>query len=341
MPGQNQHTQKAISNLVQNLEIQRETFLSGVSTDIHGFISQQGAQCLTIVGRSSRGRIERTWKLAASFEYINCLVAFSRQQSYQGLMLDSGLTEPVVQKVIDRYESFYRSNNELISQELLQALLQDKTAVRCLTSTIVESVAHSMKGISSIVCKQASELLEENLQTLLDTSTGHMITSTTSHVVSAAISAPIVHTIAALIVKFLSTKLGMLIIKVLSTTALKGIIAAIIKKFVVTAVIGAIIKAVAAKFGLSTVGAITVVLLPIIAAYISYEIITFPDHLGQKVADQVTGELRSNFAETNANVLMEIFKSLAETSVNALGKEIAKQPEIQRSVAELLVDLSS
>jgi hypothetical protein len=83
-----------------------------------------------------------------------------------------------------------------------------------------------------------------------------------------------------------------------------------------------------------------VVLLPLIAAFIAYEVVTFPAHLADKVSTNVAVELGLNFEQVNERILQQIVGQFTTTGVLEVGKLLAKDPDVQHSIIDLLTELS-
>jgi hypothetical protein len=330
----------SVRNLVELLGENKEAFLTSVNQTIRSYIERQGAECLTIIGRLPSGEIGHTWKLAPNLEYCRCLMAFCQAKQFKGYALDSGLTDPVVELVAKEFESFYQDHNHQIANELTRALARNEAFVNSLTQALVDSVSGVSKNTASIVKQKASMLIADQLQNLLQTGAGEAITATTTKVIAGAIAAPLTASIAAMLLKLLAVHMKTIIIHILSSAAVKAIIATIVKKYVVAALVGGTVKAIAAKLGLSMAGAFAVVLLPLIVAFIAYEVWRFPAHLGKQVADKVMEELGANFAEINEGILLQIVGDLGKSGARELAKRLANEPEIQQSLDELLASLA-
>jgi uncharacterized protein YacL len=185
-----------------------------------------------------------------------------------------------------------------------------------------------------------AELIADQLQVLVQTNAGHAVHASTTKVIAVAVGAPITQTIAALLLKLLALHLKTVIVHVLASTAVKTMIAAAVKKFVVGALLAAIVKAVGAKLGITAASAFIWVLLPLIAAFIAYEVATFPAHLGESVSAKVAAELGDSFDEVNENVALKIIGQFAGTGLRELAAMLARDPAVQRSVGELVAGLS-
>lgn len=75
------------------------------------------------------------------------------------------------------------------------------------------------------------------------------------------------------------------------------------------------------------------IVLPLIVAYIGYQIATFPEKLGNKVSKKIRVELEQNFESTNKTMLQKIFDTVF--GGNELVEIIAKDEEFQTMLKTL------
>jgi mannose/fructose/N-acetylgalactosamine-specific phosphotransferase system component IID len=116
------------------------------------------------------------------------------------------------------------------------------------------------------------------------------------------------------------------------------LIATAVKKFVLAAILSTVAKALAAKLGIAAGSAFAVVLLPLVAAFIAYEVATFPEHLGAKVSEKVATEIGENFEKINENVVAQIVGQFARTGLVEMARLIGQDPDVHRNVLDLLAD---
>jgi hypothetical protein len=107
---------RLVDDVVAALGSRKDEFTRDVQDAVAKFIAGQGGNCLAIVGRSPSGAIARTWPPLPTMEYARCLYAFCRGQHYADLALDSGLTDPVVEVVTERFQEFYIDQSDEIAE---------------------------------------------------------------------------------------------------------------------------------------------------------------------------------------------------------------------------------
>lgn len=344
-------SKEKVQELVNLLGEKKYEFLNDVEKSIENYVSNQGSNCLTIVGKYPNGAVYKRWYLSARLEYISCLIAFCRQQKFQGKELDSALTDPISNIVSKRFESFYEKNTESISQVFLKYLVNEKVMLRSIVNVVVESAAAKFTADRAIglmtqpltagMKDRVTDLIISQMHHVVHSSTAQAVMTTTKQIVGAALTIPVAKTVALILVKLLASHMAVIIAKILSSAAIKTLIATVIKKFLLAAILAAIAKAVAAKLGIGVAGAMAIVLLPVVAAFIAYEIYTFPPHLGAKVAAKVSGELSSQFDAINTNIAQEIFRALPEIALTDLAENLAQSDAVQNEIHKLFVEVAA
>jgi hypothetical protein len=328
--------QQLIRDLTERFEQKKEGFLSDVRNAVTRYISNQGADCLTLIERKRSGN--KTWRLSAHPGYALRLIAFCRGAKYDGNPIDSGLTEPVIGVVTKQFELLYQSNDEEIARAIMHYILQDKVLSKGLVDTVVGSAA--VGYAAGQIKEKAAALILDQLKDVMQTAGAKAVIATIGKTVAAVASKPIATKIAMLLMKFIAMHLKVVIAKVLATTAVKTLIAAAVKKFLIAAIIAALVKAVAAQFGISASAAFLWVLLPIIAGFILYEIVTFPDHLGEKVGDKVAEDLRGSYRRINDEVFEKVVSEVFDTGLDVMMSKLAETEEVQQGIKDLIGSLA-
>jgi hypothetical protein len=319
-------------DLVTRFGDKKESFLSDVRHAVTGYISSQGSSCLTLIERKSNG--PEVWSLSPHPGYALRLIAFCTESKYDGHVIDSGLTEPVIGIVTRQFEMLYQSNDEIISKAILNYIMEDKALSKSLINTIVGSA--SAKKLSEEVKDKVASLIVSQIKHLTQTGAAKAVIATVGKTVAAVAAKPIATKIATLLMKLIAVHLKTIIAKVLASAAIKGIIAAAVKKFLIAAIAATVVKAIAAKFGISASAAFLWVLLPVIAAYLIYEVATFPQHLGEKVGDKVVEDLRGSYNKINDDVFERIVYEVIDVGIGALASELAQNREVQDGIKELI-----
>ena len=274
------------------LEPERDQLIEGSRSRVKKYISGQGSECLKLIEHKRGGT--KIWMLGADPRYVARLSAFcvNRPPTYSGNRLDSGLTQPVVNIVTEEFEKVYDRKSEAIGDAIATELLSDEEFAKAVVSQILDNSAS--RKLNSKVRGQVIDLVLEQISQEVSQASMDAVSAKVSSSVASVAAQPITAKIALMVTKLIAANSKVIIAKIVASKAAKLAIAAAVNKFVAAAIVAALAKAFAAKFGISVAGATTVVLIPIILAYITYEIATFPEHLGERSRTS----LRLNFAAT-------------------------------------------
>ncbi len=331
-------TKELVDALTVKLGENKQTFLSELRAELKSYIQGQGKNCLTIVEHKSWGK--KSWELSASPDYVKRLIAFCREKDFDGNKLDSGLTEPIIERIADKFSGLYAQQEQHLAELLAHRVMTDKTMSAALVDGIVGTAAHSLtEGAKQKLAALLLEPIKQSAAQIVQSSAGQAAAHTVISAVkssAAHMSAPIAAKIAILLAQSLSTTLKVVLAKVLASAALKAAIAAAVKKFLVAAIVAAIVKLVAAKFGITALGAFVWVLIPLIAAYITYEVIVFPETLGEKVSEKVVSDLAGSFDQINRSAMETVVSEVFANGVGGLGAQIGKSEAMQQLIAELI-----
>ena len=94
------------------------------------------------------------------------------------------------------------------------------------------------------------------------------------------------------------------------------------------------VKAVTANFGISAAGGLWF-LLPLIAGFI-YEIVTFPQHLAEKVSDKVVEDLLGSYTKINSDVFERIVSEILGEGIGGIAADLSKSKEVQDAINDLV-----
>ena len=321
-----------VQALVDSLEQQKPNFLSNVRVNVSNYIRNAGSDCLTVVERSSDGSVASTWRPGANTNYARRLVAFCRGVKHDGKVLDSALTDPTVAVVTREFEKLYESQHEVFATAMAGDLVRDEVFARGLIDSVVQSksIALITDGARQLAAKQLLVQLQAGFHTLVTSSIG----KTVGHSVAAAVATPVGQKIALLLVKALSIHMKAIILKMLSSVAVKKAIMLYAKKFIAAAVLAGVAKAIAVKLGISAGGAVMLILLPVLAAYLIYEVTTFPKQLGEKVAERVVQELDASYRSLNTEIAQSMADAVLTVGLGALASQLAQDSELSIAIAD-------
>lgn len=329
---------KLVADLTARLGEGKAAFLSELRAELSEFIRSQGPGCLAIIERRASGPV--TWALEASPAYAKRLVAFCRGKTFEGNELDSALTEPVIERISAKFSAYYQRHEAALAEALTRAIMNDAAMARALVDGVVGTAAQSLsEGAKQKLAALLMEPIREAAGSVLGSATTQAAAQTVvASVKSAAahVSAPVAAKVAMLLVQSLSATLKFAVAKVLSSAVLKAAIAAAVKKFLIAAIVGAVVKLIATKLGISTLGAFAIVLIPVVAAYIAYEVYTFPKALGEKVSEKVVEDLGGSFDKINASTMEQVLSEVFANGMGGIGAQIGKSEAVQGLLAELV-----
>lgn len=322
----------AITDIVKSLGSKKYNFLNEVESAIDSKISNSSiSDCLSIVIRYDDGS-SVTWRPSEVLDgYLPRFLAFIRKEKYKGHVVDSYLTDRVVNVVTSKFEAFYKDNSDIIAKSVLNLIISDHSMSKSLTDSIIDSTSGALPTVFK---NQLSALLLERLE---DTMLGGIIhtasdtvTTWTAKAVSAAAAIPISKAMAMLIVKHMAILMKGTIAKVLASTALKTMLATSIKKLVAVKIIGAAITLFASKVGLtSTASIIGWIVAPLIIAFLAHEVYTLPSKMGEKVAKEVRNELDGKFSNLNRDVVSSIVNTVLYSGLSQLTSQVANDPKMK------------
>lgn len=334
-----------IEEILSKLEDKKYSFLNEVEYAIKYKLEHTSiSDCLSVVIRYSDGSTGATWYPKEVLDgYLPRFVAFIRKKKYNGNVVDSYLTDKVVDVVSNKFDSFYSNNSDLMAKPLLAALLSDAVFAQTLSTHIIET---TNGALPAALKAKLSTLLLQKLDSVLGgniiNTTSHVVTTLTMKVVATAAAVPITNTLALLLMKHFAVLMKGVVAKVLASAAMKSMIVTTVKKIAAAKLIGATITLFASKVGITSTGAIIGwIIAPLILAFITHEIVTLPKKLAEKVSKEVRNELSGHFTNLNNDVVSSIFTSLLTTGAASLAGEIAQDPEMKELIKQLTSKIHS
>lgn len=318
-----------VTEIVNILGNKKHSFLDSVEHSIDSHISRRSWQdCLTIVLRDSNGSVRSTWYPSEIADgYTPRFIAFLRKKKYNGYAVDSVLTDDVVKLVADKFSSFYKDNSNCISKPLLDQLLKDHVFVEQLSKQVVEI---SNGTLPSAIKSQMTTVIIHNLENSMNVniaqSCGHIIAVSTTQIVAFATTLPISKAMIAVMAKSMGIYMKTIIAKVLASTAMKTMMMTAVKKIVAAKIIATMVALVSAHLGGVSIAWFVI---PLLAAFIAYEVSNLPKKIGKKVSVAVREELYGEFNNINTNIAQQIVSSFSLSALSSLASDIANNDEIK------------
>jgi hypothetical protein len=264
---------------------------------------------LTFVTPSGR-RLEP----APSVAYISALWSFTRNQLYEGETLDSALSQPIAETV----------------QSALQDFLGSEAAHTAIATAVGGGVGGASQSIlSAELTRVAKEVFDQTglspksvLEDLV-VHTAHdqavnFLHSAAGKALLAALSKTLVTAVGKIAVYSLVKAAA---VKAVSSVAFKSLIVAVIKKIgLLTIAKAAVIKLLAIALPAVVVAKIPIfwVLLPLVVAFLAYEMHNMPGKLSKELPPQIGEKLQENWPEiakaTADHILLEAMRRAAEAA---------------------------
>lgn len=323
-----------VTEIVKILGGKKRSFLDSVENSINSHISHRSWQdCLTIVLRNDDGCVCSTWYPSEIADgYTPRFIAFLRKKKYKGYAVDSVLTDDVVNLVADKFSSFYKENSDCISKPLLDQLLKDHVFVEQLSKQVIEISNGALP--SAIKSQMASAIihhLENSMNVNIAQSCRHIIAASTTQIVAFATALPISKAMIAVMAKSMGIYMKTIIAKVLASTAMKTMMMTAVKKIVAAKIIATMVTLVGAHLGGMS---IAWVVIPLLAAFIAYEVAHLPEKMGEKVSEAVRAELYGEFDNINTNIAQQIVSSFSMSVLSSLASDIANNDEIKEMLKQ-------
>lgn len=349
--------------LIDKLEEKKPKFLADLRTAIESHISSKKTEdCLILVTRPTSGGGTTIWypfgKLSQVQSYVPRLIAFLNplndqkiyKESGREYIVDSVLTDEVVQIVTNQFTQFYKDNQQLISEYALVIIASDQRIADCLLNSLVKNnkatrfATERIKGgVKDFLLGSFQERVHDFTGIL-----GHKISIAAQHAVAAPITTAVAAKLATavshaasystskvIIMKistYVASHLGTVVAKVMAVPAIK----AVITKLITASVVAALVKAIVVKTGMGLGSAVTVVLVPILLVFLAAEWMGFSEKLGEDIADSISKELGGDFSKTNSQILTGLFEEFLGDQGEELGKMIAQDEEVTKQLTNLL-----
>lgn len=321
-------------SIVQALGAKKDAFLNSIENAIYSHISSKSvSDCLSVVTKNTIEEKGIKWVPSELFDgYGGRFIAFLRKKTYKGKLVDSYLTDGVVNVVTREYGKLYSNNSQIISDAVMTAMLSDKVILNALSQQVVETV----NGTLPTVAKQKlSDCLihniEQSMGVNITNAAGHAVTVATTHIISAATAIPITKAMLAVLGKSIAVFMKGAIAKVLASTAVKSMLTMAIKKMVAVKIVGTLLAMIGAHFGGISIGW---VLLPAIVAYLLYSVVSLPQKLGEKVSQAVREELSGQYDSINQNIAKQISFSVASSLASVFARDIANADEVKQLLGQ-------
>ena len=344
---------QALTALAEKLEGKKHQFLRELETSVKTHVAAKKTEdCLIVVTRpvGDEHSAGVKWYWNDGLPYVSRLISFLRRKNFStngtSYGVDSILTEEVAAIVAGSFSKFYTSESALISEYAIAHILENEKIANGLIDSLVKGskltryasarLKHQMKDLMMNGLLSQTEHIQNQIGHSIVTGT----TKATAAIVSSKLAASVGTAASSAIGKVIMKKVAVYVTKnigVATTKLLAGpVIKALVMKFAAAAIVSAFIKFIVVKTGIGIGAAIAIVLLPLLAAVLAHEWSSFPEKLGDSIAESICAELSDSFVKTNKEALSNVFQQLLEDQMEAIGRHLVGDAEVAEGISELL-----
>lgn len=343
----------ALAALAEKLEDKKYTFLNELRSSVKSHVAAKKTQdCLIVVTKSTSHPTASgvSWYWNDGLPYVSRLISFLQKKNHvengTTYSVDSILTEEIAAIVANSFTTFYTQESEVIAEYAAAHILENQKIANGLIKSLVEG-SQITRYASKRVKRQLMDTLMGGMLSQVEQiqgQIGHSIVMGTSKATAAiasshlagavgqAASSAIGKVVMRKIAIYVSHNIGAVAAKLMAVPVIK----ALVMKFAAAAIIGAFVKFIAVKAGIGIGAAVAFVLLPILIGVFAHEWNSFPEKLGESIAESICAELDDNFVEMNTQTLDNVFQQLLEDQVEAIGKYLADDYEVAEQIGEVL-----
>lgn len=345
----NESAKARIVEIVASMDRQKIPFLNTVKSRLKTNLERTSPRtCLTIVERHSSG-IEQNHAPAVSGAYFGLLWDFCLKKPHNGNALDSAVTAPTIEIVIEEYQKLFSDSGSEFASLLSAAVMQDDA----FRTALVDAISKTWGGtVPAAVRAQAISAVTNALASKTQAVMHSSVVQTTAHAVqvaavkgvAVAVSSPLAAKIAAILVHNLSVALAshikVVIAKLIASGALKTILVGKLKTILAGTILAAVIHALAAKMAALGISAgpgtvFFVVVAPLLLIYLKYQYDHLPEKLASMVPNTVVSDLDGRYREVNFTIVDNIYQQVIGVGVGALLSEIVNDSGFSSALNEL------
>ena len=313
----------------------KSRFLDEVEEEIKSYIISRKKSCIAICQMKNEDVIHYTWDLDNDIDdFAKVLYHFLKKKPpvYKGYALDSALSKPITEIVIKRWTQLFVKQGDVISKGIIQTLVADKAKLKTFLTRISEV---ALAGVSKAVEKKIIDKIADQIYDSVQHGAIHTMGQHISNVATTAAGSTVVTTITHILMKLIMMHASQIVAKILASSFLTHLVGALAKKFVLAAVLAAVAQYLWVHFGvIISSSAIVWVAIPAVAAYVIYNIRTFPRKLGEKVSKNVKDELSVKYESVNQTILDKVWTSVIDG--DELVKSVQNDAEFCQAMKKLV-----
>ena len=317
------------------LAAEKSSFLNGVESEIKKYIISRRKNCIGICQMKSEGNVHRTWNLDNDIDdFAKVLYHFLKKKPpmYKGYALDSALSKPITDIVIERWTQLFVNQSDAISKGIIQTLVADEGRLKTFLTRISEI---ALASVSKAVQQKIINKIADQIVDSVHHGTLHVVGQHVTNVAATTAGSTLVTTITHILMKLMVMHGSQIVAKILASSFLSHLVAAVAKKFVLAAVFAAVAQYLYVHFGvIISSSAIMWIALPAVAAYIIYNIKVFPQKLGEKVSKNLRDELAKKYEGVNQTILEKVWASIIDG--DELVESIRNDREFQQAMQQMV-----
>ncbi|KAH8816668.1 hypothetical protein F5884DRAFT_229857 [Xylogone sp. PMI_703] len=320
---------------LQALDREKAYFLDKVQTKVYLYIKSLTRQdCLGIIETvtvdgnkvQERYTFARTADWSARFSIFTTGRDPTQPPHYEGNPLDSFLTEPVKEQVVNTMLQFYSENQAQLVDCLVNALV----AIPVFRDTLKDHVKIYLAQVKPEIRPQereelatiaTDEILEQVGRSVFARDENNM--TDRDSIAAGAIRATLAASIAAVVRDYLSRPEFRYQIDQLVSQAVSGTLIVTLISTLVT--IGAITASSASLWWLIAPAVVGL-------GWMTYKALNLPDDLGQKVSKAISKRLDESFRLFNDEILSSIFKDTIRNRLDQVGRAIMGNEHVTHSI---------
>ncbi|MCJ1295061.1 hypothetical protein MMC34_006622 [Xylographa carneopallida] len=330
-------TSLTLTTLLASLDGQKPDFISSTRTKVYDYIAaQERTTCVSIVEADGLSAGNPRTHRPGLDSYLKVFGCFIAREPYHTHALDSALSVPIASIVSDNYGAFLGSHAPEIEGYFLSRITGDEVVRKTLMAHVATELCK--KGVKTARGKLTHLLIQSMTQHAAHTHVGiavqHSVALAASHTTifaaGTSVGSAAGSVIAALLVKALTMHIGVILPKLISSAAFKGIIMAATHKVVCVTATVAAANMLAAKFGAA--GAATfahLIVGPLAAGVIAYKIKNLPKDLGRSISNGVTDDLEGTF------------RSLTQTVIEGMKEEVCNMDAMAAAVVGEIITVDN
>jgi hypothetical protein len=328
---------KELDKAVKLLGDEKSSFIADVKQGTSQYLANSTPKiCLTII--ENKKYSDTTHYPEVGLTYFSVLKDFCFGGRHDGHSLDSALTDPIINIVVEIYQKLFSDNADALSKALTAAVAKDQAFAKALRESLEDSLRGTIpattkdlimeNGTREIISHTQNALQSQTMSSAMD-----VVGTTVAKVAGSAISTPIVAKIAVTLAHNLAATLAVqvkaVVAKLLASGALKTILVGKLKTVLAGTLLVGIAQTISAKLAAAGIAvgpgaAIAVIIIPALAWFMRHEYKSLPKKLSNKVPSKVADELSGQYNSVNLTVVEHVYESLIATGAGVALKSALK-----------------